>query len=197
MALVNLLYFAFWTSFASVEFTLTFFATERFNFGPLQIAWMFVFIGFTLAFFQGGMVRLLVRWMGERRTATVGIACTVPGFLVIGFAASVPVLFLGLFLIASGSGMAMPSLSALVSRYSPAERQGLALGVFRSLGSLSRAIGPVIGGLLYWKFGNAMPYWVGAAFLLLPIGLALRLPPLPEAEERPKDMGVTQRESGS
>jgi predicted MFS family arabinose efflux permease len=55
--------------------------------------------------------------------------------------------------------------------------------VFRSLGSLSRAIGPVMGGLLYWKFGSSMPYWVGAAFLVVPFLMALGLPPVPESDE--------------
>jgi len=83
---------------------------------------------------------------------------------------------------AAGSGMAMPSLNSLVSRYTPADRQGLSLGVFRSLGSLSRSIGPIIGGLLYWKFGSTIPYWVGATFLVVPFLMALGLPPTSEEE---------------
>ncbi|MEC8972953.1 MAG: hypothetical protein VX509_03480, partial [Verrucomicrobiota bacterium] len=55
--------------------------------------------------------------------------------------------------------------------------------VFRSLGSLSRAIGPIIGGLLYWKFNSSMPFWVGAAFLIVPFFMALGLPPVPENDE--------------
>ena len=37
--------------------------------------------------------------------------------------------------------------------------------------------------LLYWKFGSSMPYWVGAAFLVVPFFMALRLPPVPESDE--------------
>ena len=83
----------------------------------------------------------------------------------------------------AGSGMTMPSLNSLVSRYTPGDRQGLSLGVFRSLGSLSRAIGPIMGGLLYWKFDSSMPYWVGAAFLVVPFFMALGLPPVPDHDE--------------
>ena len=81
---------------------------------------------------------------------------------------------------AAGSGMAMPSLNSLVSRYTPADRQGLSLGVFRSLGSLSRSIGPIIGGVLYCKFVSTIPYWVGASFLIVPFLMALKLPPTSE-----------------
>lgn len=178
VARTNLIYFAYWTAFSSVEFTITFYAMERHGFKPIDIAWMFVFIGITLTLFQGGVARQLIKRMGEKRTALVGIFCTLPGFITIGNATTSEILFGGLFLMAAGSGMAMPSLNSLVSRYTPADRQGLSLGVFRSLGSLSRSIGPIIGGVLYWKFGSTIPYWVGASFLIVPFLMALKLPPL-------------------
>ena len=76
----------------------------------------------------------------------------------------------------------MPCLSALVSRYAPPDRQGWILGQFRSAGALARAIGPLAGGALYWHLGSAAPYWGGALFLLLPLALALGLPPVPARE---------------
>ncbi len=182
VARTNLMYFAYWCSFSSVEFTITFLATEKLGFKPVDIAWMFVFIGMSLIFFQGGVARQLIKRVGERRTALAGVCCTLPGFLIIGNAASTEVLYGGLLLMTAGSGMTMPSLNSLVSRYTPGDRQGLSLGVFRSLGSLSRAIGPIMGGLLYWKFDSSMPYWVGAAFLVVPFFMALNLPPVPDDE---------------
>ena len=183
VARTNLMYFAYWCAFSSVEFTITFFATEKLGFKPIDIAWMFVFIGMSLIFFQGGVARQLIKRVGERRTALAGVCCTLPGFLIIGNATSTGVLYGGLLLMTAGSGMTMPSLNSLVSRYTPGDRQGLSLGVFRSLGSLSRAIGPIMGGLLYWKFDSSMPYWVGAAFLVVPFFMALGLPPVPDYDE--------------
>ena len=183
VARTNLMYFAYWCAFSSVEFTITFFATEKLGFKPVDIAWMFVFIGMSLIFFQGGVARQLIKRVGERRTALAGVCCTLPGFLIIGNATSTGVLYGGLLLMTAGSGMTMPSLNSLVSRYTPGDRQGLSLGVFRSLGSLSRAIGPIMGGLLYWKFDSSMPYWIGAAFLVVPFFMALGLPPVPDYDE--------------
>jgi len=183
VARTNLMYFAYWCAFSSVEFTITFFATEKLGFKPVDIAWMFVFIGMSLIFFQGGVARQLIKRVGERRTALAGVCCTLPGFLIIGNATSTGVLYGGLLLMTAGSGMTMPSLNSLVSRYTPGDRQGLSLGVFRSLGSLSRAIGPIMGGLLYWKFDSSMPYWTGAAFLVVPFSMALGLPPVPDYDE--------------
>ena len=46
-----------------------------------------------------------------------------------------------------------------------------------------RALGPIMGGLLYWKFDSSMPYWIGAAFLVVPFFMALGLPPVPDHDE--------------
>jgi MFS family permease len=183
----NLLYFLYLTAFGAIEFTLTFLASERLDYGHGDLAWMFVFVGLIIAFVQGGLVRRMAPKHGERKLARMGLILTVPGFAIIGAAQSGGVLYAGLAFMAVGSAFVMPCLSALVSRYAPAERQGLALGTFRSMGSLSRAVGPVIGALIYWRFGSSSPYWIGAAFLLIPIGMAMTLPAPPEIETSEKE----------
>lgn len=174
---VNVLSFIFLTAFAAMEFTLTFLAVERFGYTPRDNAKMFVFVGVVIALTQGGVVRRMAPKVGDRLTATIGLVLVLPGFLVVGAAHTVPVLFTGLGLMAAGSALANPCLSALASRYAPEDQQGLALGTFRSMGALSRALGPLLGGVLYWKFGAATPYEVGAAMLVVPIVLSYGLPP--------------------
>ena len=110
------------------------------------------------------------------------MALTLPGFLVIAAVTrteSAAVLYAGLALVAVGSSLVMPSFSSLASRYVPDDRQGFALGVFRSFGSLARVVGPIAGGLLYYGLGALAPYAIGAALLLLPLGLSRRLPAPP------------------
>ncbi|MDP6850312.1 MAG: MFS transporter [Planctomycetota bacterium] len=180
----NFLYLSFLTAFAAVEFTLTFLAVERLQYSEIELAWLFVFIGLIIALVQGGFVRRLAPKYGERRVAFVGLALTAPGFLLLASAQATFQLYLALGFMAVGSALVMPCLSALISRYTPANRQGLALGTFRSMGSLSRALGPVLGALLYWKFGSAAPCEWGAYLLIIPLGLAWTLPPptIPKTE---------------
>ena len=185
VTLANAVYFTFAVAFAAMEFTLVFLAAERLDFGPLENAWMFVFIGLVIAFVQGGFVRRMAPRIGEKRLCRIGLVLLVPGFLLTGSAASVPVLYLGLFLLAAGSAMEMPSLSGLVSLYAPEDRQGLALGTFRSMGALSRAIGPLLGALLYWSIASWAPYYLGAAFLLVPLALSARLPEVRHGDAHP------------
>lgn len=172
----NSLYFLYLIAFAAIEFTLTFLTKERFDYAPKDMAWMFVFVGLIIALVQGGIVRRVAPRFGERKVAQVGLVLTAPGFLLIGKASTVGMLYGGLAFMAFGSALVMPCLSSLVSRYTPAQEQGLALGSFRAMGSLARATGPFIGALIYWRFSSAAPYLSGAAFLAIPILIALGLP---------------------
>ena len=185
IASTNGAYFCYLTAFAAMEFTLTFLAVERFSFSPSDNAWMFVFVGLVAAFVQGGFVRRQAARIGEQRLAVAGVAATIPGLLLVGLAPDTRFLYAGLFLMACGSSCVTPCLSALLSQYTPVDRQGLSLGVFRSMGSLSRALGPLLGGVAYWQWGSRAPYLMGAVFLLAPVWITLRLPPLPRRTESP------------
>jgi MFS family permease len=143
-----LTYFFYLASFSAVEFTLTFLTFERLEYSPMQNAWIFVYVGFLIALIQGGFIRRLAPRFGEKRLALVGLLLPLPGFVLIGTSYSVAQLYLGLTFMAVGSAFTMPTLSALASRYAPPDRQGLAMGSFRSAGALSRAVGPILGGLI-------------------------------------------------
>jgi MFS family permease len=106
----------------------------------------------------------------------------VPGSVIVAFAPNTFVLYLGLAALSVGSALVMPSLSALVSRYTPPGRQGLTQGTLRSLGSLSRTLGPFLGGIAYWKLGSWSPGVFCAVTLCVPVALTLRLPPVPEGD---------------
>lgn len=173
--------FLFVLAFSGMEFTLTFLAHDRFAYTPLQNTWLFLFTGVVVAGVQGGLVRRLAPVLGEKKLALRGLVLVMPGLALIGLAPSETLLYVGLGFLALGSAFTTPSLSALVSLYAPESRQGEALGVFRSLGSLARAVGPLVAAVLYWQLGSVAPYVGGALFLLLPLGLARTLPDLRRA----------------
>jgi MFS family permease len=180
----NWITFLFYSAFSGMEFTLTFLAAQHLGYEARQNAMMFVFAGLVIALVQGGLVRRLVPRLGERRVARAGLVALIPGFVLIGLVGvtrSAGLLYAGLFFMALGSALAMPSLSSLASRYAPDDRQGLALGTNRSLGSLARAVGPLGSSLLYWRIGSGASYWIGAGILLWPLALCLGLPPVPES----------------
>lgn len=167
--LTNYAYFLFISAFSGMEFTLTFLAVERLGNTSMQNAYMFIFIGFILAMVQGGYVRRKAHLVGEKKMALRGLMSIIPGLIIIAFTESYFVLYLGLFFLALGSAMVIPTLTSLVSLFSDQSEQGKVLGTFRSLGALGRVVGPVLASLLYWKLGSKLPYLIGAFLILIPI----------------------------
>jgi MFS family permease len=172
----NLLYFVFALAFSAVEFSLAFLAADRFAYTPRQLTAIFVFVGFMSIFTQGVLVRKAVPRFGERRVLVAGVAFFMLALFLMGFGRTQAVFYTGLAFLALGSGFTNSAISALISLYSSAEEQGRVLGVFRSLGSLARAIGPVAGGLIYWRLQPEGLYGLGGVVMLVPIIMSLRLP---------------------
>jgi len=184
----NMVYFLFLVAFAGMEFTLTFLAKDRLKYTSHDMMWIFIFVGLIIALVQGGVVRRMAPKMGEKKVTLCGLILLVPGLLITGTAQTGGMFYLGLAFLAVGSALATPCLTALASLYTPADWQGEVLGTFRSLGALSRAVGPILACAAYWKLGSEWPYYGATALVLLPILLALGLPPAPKREnEAPGD----------
>jgi predicted MFS family arabinose efflux permease len=173
--LVNVTYFLFIAIFSGMEFTLTFLTVERLNYLPVNNGMMFVFIGLMIALVQGGFVRRRAHQLGEAKVSLMGLALIIPGLILISITQSTFLLLAGLFFLSAGSAMVIPCLTSLVSLYSPKEVQGKSLGIFRSLGALGRIVGPLGGSLIFWRFGSAAAYVCGAAGLMLPLLLNVKL----------------------
>jgi MFS transporter, DHA1 family, tetracycline resistance protein len=85
-----------------------------------------------------------------------------------------PYLYLGLTAAVFGFAFLTPSAQALISRRTPADRQGEILGVNQSASAMARILGPIFGLVLYEATSSHMlPYAFGAGIL------ALMLPMLP------------------
>ena len=172
----NWLYFIFTLAFGGMEFSLPFLAAERFHYAPTDMFKIFVFLGLVLILTQGGIVRRAVPRFGEKAVLLTGLLSVLTGIALVGFSTSSALLYAGLGAIGVGAGLVNPSISSLVSLYSPPEQQGRMLGIFRSLGSLARGIGPLVACFLYWWLGATTTYLIAAAVVLLPWILALPLP---------------------
>ncbi len=173
---VNWVFFVYILAFSGMEFTLTFLAWQRFEYGHLELAYIFVFVGLLIVLTQGLFVRKLVPLLGEKPVALWGLFLVMIGLFIIGRAPTPGWLYGGLAFMAVGSGLVNPALSALVSLYAAAEKQGETMGVFRSLGSLGRAIGPILASFVFWWYGSSLSYAVGAVMLAVPLFIALALP---------------------
>lgn len=172
----NLVAFVYSVAFVAMETSLTFLAAERFGYSAWQNGLLLGFLGLCAIVTQGYIVRVLLKRHSEIRILAAGLAFSALGLLSIGFAPLPIVLYVGLAALALGSGLVNPSTTGLISLYSDASEQGRALGIFRSLGSLSRAITPVIAGTAFWILGSTSVFVCGALVSLAALWLSLSLP---------------------
>jgi MFS family permease len=179
VARTNLVYFLFIFAFSGVEFTLTFMAAAYFGYGPQLNAAMLFFVGVSLALVQGGYVRRAGDAVGPRRMAVRGLMAMLPALALIavaGPAGSQLVLYVGLLLAAVGMGQAVPCLTSLVTLYASDDEQGRINGLFRSVGALGRALGPLSASVIYWQFGSVSTYGTSLAMMVVALLVAVRLP---------------------
>ncbi|MCP3141316.1 MFS transporter [Pyxidicoccus xibeiensis] len=160
----------------------------------LRAGWLFATVGVLSALVQGGLVRRLVggtdgRPGREALLATVGLGLTAVGLSLMPVAPTYSWLFPVMGLLAVGSALVNPCLSALVSLHAPPERQGAVLGAYQAFGSLGRIVGPALGGWLFTRLGPGAPYGTAALMVGLAGVLALSL----VAQSRLAGAGAEQR----
>jgi len=185
IALTYWAWFLFQVALAGTTFALPFHAAQQLGYGPAQITGLLIVLGVVLALMQGTYVRWASPRLGPRAMLVHGLAFTIPAFALIGYAQTPAPMYAGLVLLGIGGAQVQPCLSALASLYAPGAAQGRAQGDFRALGALGRVIGRIAVAGIYWRLGPAESYYASAAFLALPIAVALRLPTPPEEENAP------------
>lgn len=147
--------------FSIMEGTLAPYCTLRFGFDRQHIGRLFALAGVVIVLVQGGAVRRLVPRLGERWLVLCGVALLGAGFSLLGTAEGRWQLWLGMVVMATGSGLNNPALSALISRLAGGH-QGSVLGVSQAMGSLGRILGPLAGTAMFVR-GPAQPFALAAA----------------------------------
>jgi MFS family permease len=172
----NVVAFVYAIAFVAMEAALTFLAQQRFGYTARENGYLLGFLGLCAIVTQGYIVRKLLKVADEIRVLTAGLLFSVVGFFVIGYAGWPWLLYVGIALLALGSGLVNPSTTGLISLYAGPEEQGRVLGIFRSLSALARAFTPLLAGLVFWRFGSASVFVGGAVLSLAAWALSTRLP---------------------
>ena len=173
---INLVSFVYSLAFVAMESALTFLAAERFGYTARENGYLLGFLGVCSIITQGFIVRKLLARVDEIPVLGSGLFLSACGLLAVGFAQQPWLLYSGLALLATGSGLVNPASTGLISLYCGAQEQGRVLGIFRSLGSLSRAITPVLAGAAFWLFGSRSVFVAGAVLAAGAFALSTTLP---------------------
>jgi MFS transporter, DHA1 family, tetracycline resistance protein len=147
-------------------------------------------VGITGAITQGGLIRLVMPRLGELKTVRIFYCLFIPIFLSIPYYHFYWPGLLGTIMLGIANGLAMPSMSALVSQRSPRDMQGSIMGLTQSLGSLARVIGPLFANFLF-QIRPSFPYLYGAALACIPAVLSwVILKPMPREQDDLSIAGV-------
>ncbi|MBI2334202.1 MFS transporter [Candidatus Daviesbacteria bacterium] len=165
------------------EVAMPLFAEERLALSASTIGYFFSLMGLLSAFMQSVLIYKITRFLGEHKTAVLGIAILAVGLFLIPFA-KLPVfllffklpVFLLFFMIvmAVGSSMTRPTLASLVSKETK-EGQGTTMGIFASFESLGRVFGPLLGGWLFSNFGFHSPFTVSAILIFITLVFVVQI----------------------
>ncbi len=161
-------------AFAGMELIFGLWANARFDWGPREVGLCFAVIGVIASLGQGLLTGRLARRFGEGRVLTVGLVIICASLLVSPFVTHPVLAIVAVGCTAFGQSLVFPCVAALISRASPADRQGQMLGLNMAAGSLARIGGPLLAGPL---FGLAIggPYWFGAALMVPAIFFAVTI----------------------
>jgi DHA1 family tetracycline resistance protein-like MFS transporter len=141
------------------------YTTYRYGWSATQVGLSLAIVGITAAIVQGGLTRVFVARMGERRTAMFGLIVTMLAYVGYGLATQGWMIYCILVVGALGM-MTRPALQGLISRNVGADEQGSVQGTLSSIASVAGILGPPVAtGLFGWFIGPKTPVTVpGAAF---------------------------------
>ncbi|MDB4949679.1 MAG: tetracycline resistance efflux pump [Gemmatimonadetes bacterium] len=150
-------------AFAAVEATLSLWTDRRWHFTPAQVAYFFAYLGIVAVLAQGLIVHRLVKRVGERTTARMGLVLLAASLVAIPLAPTHALLAVAGAMFALGQGAVIPAVSSLISRQGGPTEQGRLLGASQSLSALGRVLGPAWGGIAFARIGIGAPALSGAA----------------------------------
>jgi DHA1 family tetracycline resistance protein-like MFS transporter len=165
--------FVYWCSFAMFQTTFALFTARRFGFDAPTTGYMFAGFGVLGAIIQGGMIRPIVRRLGDRTTFRIGLCCGAAGLTACALTHSLPLFVLTLVPLAFGIGFGHPTVASLVSLVAQGDEQGRVQGAAGAVESLGRTVGPVWGNASLDRFGEATPYISAGALLVMTLLLTV------------------------
>jgi len=168
------------TGFAAFEIALPLYGQHAYGWTLTSIGYVFAYIGVLITIVQGGLVRRMVPRYGETRMILVGFVLLIFALSIMAMGVSSMTLLLALIPMTFGFGLLSPSLSSLLSRITHQDHQGTVLGLYQSMNSLGRVVGPSMGGFFFaisasGLQGPTVPFAISAGLLSIAFFMAFML----------------------
>lgn len=164
---LSFMFFLYQTAFFVYPVIWAYFAEERFGWGPRTIGLSLGLFGISLAIVQGGLIRVILGRLGDRKAVIWGLGFNACTFLALGLIRDGTVALVLTPLAALG-GVVIPAIQAMMSRAIPDDAQGGLQGLLTSAGALAMIVSPALMSQVFWlATADRSPFYLpGAPFLV-------------------------------
>lgn len=162
-----LVYFLYQVAFFVYPAVWSFFGQERFGWDPRMIGLSLALFGVAMAIVQGGLIRIVLRILGERYTVVYGHIFDIFAFGALAVVTSGAVALILTPLAALGA-VITPALQAIMSKTVGDDQQGELQGALTSANALAMIVSPMMMTGVFAAFTreDAPVYMPGAPFVL-------------------------------
>lgn len=165
----------------AVEYLLSFFLYEKFNWTLSSVGTLGIFIGVVLVAIQGGLIRYTIPKFGQAKNIIAGLIFYAIGLTLIAFVSRGWMMYLFMIPYCLG-GISGPALQGLATAKVAKNEQGELQGAITILNSISVIIGPLLFSYVFFYFTQkntsyyfpGAPYLLGALLMLISVFLAVR-----------------------
>ncbi|TDG35660.1 MFS transporter [Pedobacter changchengzhani] len=151
----------------SVQSNWSYYVIEKFQWDSTMIGYSLGVVGLVMGIVQGGLIRVIIPKIGNRKAIYIGLTLYIIGFVCFAFASSglMMMLFIVPYCLA---GIGGPAMQSIISNQVPENAQGEIQGITTSLQSLAAIIGPFVASHIFVYFiQDGTPfYFPGAPFIL-------------------------------
>jgi DHA1 family tetracycline resistance protein-like MFS transporter len=145
----------------------SYYTIEKFNWNSTWVGYSLGFVGITVALVQGGLIRVIIPKIGNKKSIQIGLILYVIGFASFALASSGWMMFAFIVPYAL-AGITGPAIQGILSTQIPPNQQGELQGIMTALMSLASIFGPLIMTYLFFYFTrhDTQFYFPGAPFVL-------------------------------
>lgn len=166
--LLEMVLMGFLVFFAMAMFETIFplWSESRFGWGPRDVGFMFMYLGFVVMFTQMFLAGKLAPIFGEAKLLMGAVVAYAFGLLLMTQVPTWQTMLIGITFTAGGGAMFNTASMSWVSHHAGESERGIVIGVYQSAGWLGRSFGPTVSGILFQMLGVNSPLYVGAMMML-------------------------------
>lgn len=165
----------------AVEYLLSTYLYEKFNWSPASVGTLGIFVGLVLVGIQGGLIRYTVPKFGQQKNIIWGLIFYAIGLALIAFASRGWMLYVFMVPYCLG-GLSGPALQGIATEEVAKNEQGELQGAFSILNSISLIVGPLLLSYVFFFFTKSprtihfpgAPYLLSSILMLISTVIAVR-----------------------